>query len=193
MRLRLGLLSTVALPLMLAVPALAQQPHMANPNPNAAPAHQLSRADLNFVKEAAIGGMFEVETGKIAGQNTQDPQAKDFGARMVQDHSKADATLTAIATGKGVQVPKELDRKHALERDRLARLHGAQFDREYMRLMVEEHDMAVKVFQKAAQTAHDPDIKQFAQQTLSMIQDHDRVAHNIMQSLTAVGSSRPRQ
>ena len=168
MRLRLGLLSTAAISLMLAMPAFAQQPRPANPNtatlstasPNAA--RELDRADMNFVKEAAIGGMAEVEMGKVAEQNAQDPQVKEFGNRMVRDHSDANTKLTTIANGKNVQLPKELDQKHAQMRDKLARLKGAQFDREYMREVVKDHEKDVKEFDRMSRDARDSDVRAFA-------------------------------
>lgn len=200
MRFRLAAASIAAIALMLSAPAFARQPGTpsATASGNAgttstAPQPQLSRPDLDFIKTAAVGGMAEVELGKLAQQNAEDAQVKQFGARMEQDHSKANAQLSSIATEKGVQMPTQLDRadQHAL--DRLSRLHGAPFDHTYMRLMVQDHDTDVKEFQHEAQAARDPDIKNFAQQTLSVIQQHDQMAHDITRSMTATGSSRPRR
>lgn len=201
MRIRLGLLSTAAIALMLAAPAFAQQTTRVAPganNPSATstavvPPQQLPRADLDFMKKAAQGGMAEVELGKLAQQNAEDAQVKQFGQRMEQDHSKAGQQLTSIASQKGVQLPKQLDSKDQKELDRLSRLKGAGFDRAYMKMMVQDHDKDVKEFQHAAQAVKDPDLKNFAQQTLSVIQQHDQLAHNLTQSMTASGSSRPRR
>ena len=97
MRIRRTLLSSVAIPLILAVPAFAQQPR------GAAADRQLNRQDMSFVKGAAEGGLAEVEFGKLAQQQAQDAQVKQFGARMVQDHGSANAELTALASGKSVR------------------------------------------------------------------------------------------
>jgi hypothetical protein len=48
----------------------------------------------------------------------------------------------------------------------------------------------MKAFQRQARSAHDPDLKQFAEKTLGVIEQHDSMAHDIGQSLTATGSSR---
>lgn len=183
---RLILLSGIALPLLFGAPALAQQ--QAQPRPADA---KLSQSDAKFVQEAAMGGMAEVDLGRLAEQNAADPQVKQFGGRMVQDHGTANAQLTAIATGKGATMPKNLDQAHVQTRDRLARLKGGEFDRAYMRAMVEDHDKDVKEFQKEAQSGQDPEIKAFAAETLKVIQDHDRMAHDIDRSLTATGSTAP--
>ena len=68
----------------------------------------LDQEDKTFVKEAATGGMAEVELSKIA-QKSENADVKRFADRMVEDHTKANQQLTSIATGLGVDVPKTLD------------------------------------------------------------------------------------
>jgi len=187
--------TTIALCLLMGTSAFAQQPPQPTPQPNAThpspQSHQkLSQADQKFVKEAAMGGQFEVELGRLAQQNANDQRVKDFGARMVQDHGNANAMLTAIATGKGETMPQQLDAKHAQLRDRLAGLRGAEFDRAYISNMVKDHDEDARAFAKEAQNGRDEEIKLFAKETLAVVQDHDKLAHEIHASLTAVGSSR---
>src|SRR6266550_654176 len=104
-------LSTLAVTLLLSGPAFAQHP-MAGPQRNAAAQRELSQKDMEFMKNAAIGGMAEVELGKLAQQNGHSQQVKDFGSRMVQDHSQAGDQLKSIAQQKGVQLPDQLDGEH---------------------------------------------------------------------------------
>jgi putative membrane protein len=186
------LLSTAAvIALALSMPALAQQPTSApHNNSAAAQQQQLSKQDMEFMKNAAIGGMAEVELGKLAQQNGHAQQVKDFGARMVQDHSKANDELKSIAQQKGVQLPDQLDAEHQAMRDRLAKLQGDAFDRAYMRMMTTDHDKDVKEFRKEAQASKDPDLKRFARDTLNTIEQHDQLAHNVDRQLTSTGSSR---
>ena len=184
MRHRIGFVSAFAVAAVIAGPVFAQQMR-------AAPApHQMSRADTNFMKEAATGGMTEVELGKLAQQNGQSDDVKQFGSRMAQDHGAAGDELSKLAGNKGMTLPQQLDPKHRQLRDKLARLRGAEFDRAYMREMVKDHDKDLKAFRHQAQSAADPDLKQFAAKTAGVIEQHDKMAHDIAQSLTAVGSSR---
>ena len=107
-------LSSAAIALMLAAPAFAQQPggHSPTaPSATAPAAVRLSQADMKFIHEAAMGGMAEVEIGRVAERNAQNPQVKQFGARMVKDHDAANAQLTAIATGKGATLPQNVRRR----------------------------------------------------------------------------------
>jgi putative membrane protein len=192
MRTRTGFVSALVLAALLAGPALAQQNRAATPaQPETQAQQQLNQKDLAFVKEAAIGGMAEVELGKLAEQNAQNDQVKQFGTRMVRDHGAGNNELGMVASGKSVVLPDRLDQKHMQTRDKLAKMKGAEFDRAYMREMVEDHDKDLKAFRQHAQSAADPDLKNFAQKMVPVIEEHDKLAHDIMKSLTAVGSSHP--
>lgn len=154
-------------------------------------AQQLSAQDRNFVKEAAIGGMAEVALGNLAQQNGQDDQVKQFGQRMVQDHTNANNELQSIAQAQGIQLPQQIDRSHQAVSDRLSKLHGNAFDHAYMADMVRDHNEDISVFRREAQSGRDPQIKQFAQKTLQVIEQHDKMAREVDHSLTATGSSQP--
>ena len=73
--------------------------------------------------------------------------------------------------------------------DKLSKMRGAEFDRAYMREMVEDHDKDVKKFRQQAEHGNDADLKTFAQNTLPVLEQHQKMAHDISKSLTAVGSS----
>ena len=162
----------------------------ANP-PGAAvvPSATLSSAELSFAKEAAIGGQFEVDAGKIA-EHSSNPRVKEFGARMVRDHSAAGAKLKEIAAAKGISLPEGLDAKHKKLLDHLASLRGTEFDRVYMHEMVEDHDQDTKLFENAARTANDPQLKRFAEDTLRTVREHDKLAHDVSASISGTGTSR---
>jgi len=99
----------------------------------------VSRGDRKFMERAAQGGMAEVQLGKLAAEKALSPEVKQFGQRMVDDHGKANDRLKQLATTKGVNLPTELDRSTQREMDKLAKLSGADFDREYMKHMVSDH------------------------------------------------------
>src|SRR5262249_12470081 len=107
---------------------------------------KLSSADSDFVKEAAQGGLMEVQLGKLAQEKASDQKVKEFGKRMEQDHGKADADLQKIASDKGIQLSTDLDKKHKSKVDKLTKLSGANFDRQYMQDMVSDHKDDIKKF-----------------------------------------------
>ena len=80
-------------------------------------------------------------------------------------------------------------RSTARRYDKLSKMRGAEFDRAYMRDMVQDHEKDVKKFRQEAQHGGDPDLKGFAQKTLPVLEQHLKMAHDTNKSLTAVGSS----
>lgn len=138
----------------------------------------LASKDRKFIEAAAQGGMAEVQLGKLAEQKASSEQVKEFARRMVQDHGKANEDLKQIASSKGVQVPAELDRKHKRDYDRLQKLSGAEFDREYMKHMVDDHKKDVSEFKDAAKDAKDAELKSFASKTLPTLEQHLTLARS---------------
>ena len=105
-------------------------------------ADKLARQDEKFVKEAAEGGMAEVQLGKLAQQKAQSPEVKKLAETIVKDHEAANAQLTAIGSGKGVDMPKataEMKGDHKKLHDKLSKANGQEFDREYVKAMVDGH------------------------------------------------------
>jgi len=138
----------------------------------------LAGADKTFVEKAAMGGMAEVELGKLAQQKAASDQVKQFGARMAADHAKANDELKQIAGTKGMQLPSALDGKHRKDMDRLQKLSGPAFDKAYMSHMLEDHRHDVAEFKKEAGDGRDADVKGFASKTLPTLQEHLQLAQS---------------
>lgn len=122
--------------------------------------------------KAAEGGIAEVELGKLAQEKAQNEQVKSFASRMVKDHGSANDKLKQIASKDGIQLPTEMDKSSQKMHDKLSKLSGAQFDQEYMKHMVSDHEKDVKEFQQEAQKARSDDLKQFASDTLPTLREH---------------------
>jgi putative membrane protein len=135
--------------------------------------------DQDFMKEAALGGLMEVELGRYAQQNAQSSRVKNFAAMMVRDHSKANDELKALAANKNITLPTILDDKHMDMMNDLKKKRGAEFDKEYMQEMVDDHDKDVDKFKRQAENGNDSDIKAFAAKTLPVLLMHQDSAKNI--------------
>ncbi len=153
--------------------ALADQPH---DRASASDQKTLSPNDREFVRKAAIGGMAEIKLAKLALDQGSSTEVKQFARRMLADHSKANTELKQIAERKHVDVPTTLDSDNQKLYDKLSKLNGAEFDKEYTKAMVEDHDTDVKEFRQFAQGGTDPDLKQFAMKTLPVLERHDEMA-----------------
>jgi putative membrane protein len=136
----------------------------------------LSHDDQEFLTKAAQGGLAEVELGTLAVQKAASAEVKAFGNQMVTDHSKANDELKALAAQKGFTPPPEPNQE---QKDLIAKLSaksGKDFDKEYMKAMVEDHEKDVKEFEKASRDASDPDVKAWAAKTLPTLQHHLQMA-----------------
>src|ERR1041385_8239664 len=122
---------------------------------------QLSERDYRFVKEAARGGQSEVELGELAKTKGTSQAVRDFGAKMVTDHQKANNELKDLASKKGAQGPAELARSERSSMDKLQKLNGTAFDKEYADMMLKDHKKDVKDFKDAADDVKDPELKAF--------------------------------
>jgi putative membrane protein len=139
----------------------------------------LTNQDEKFLREAADGGMMEVELGRLAAERAASADVKAFGQRMVTDHGKANQQLMQVAANKGLTLSKDLSADKKNERDRFAKLSGAEFDRMYMQHMVKDHRKDVSEFEKESQKGGDAGVRSFAQQTLPILRDHLTLAESV--------------
>lgn len=139
----------------------------------------VSSADRKFATTAAIAGMAEVELGRLAAERGASDAVKQFGQRMVDDHSKANDELKQWAATAGVTLPTALDAKHQAVVAKLNRLSGAAFDRAYAKEMVKDHTKAVQLFQRQADRGTDAGLKSFASSKLPTLQEHLQMARSL--------------
>jgi putative membrane protein len=128
--------------------------------------------DLAFMNDAAPGGMAEVELGKMAASKAQNAEVKAFGQKMVEDHTKAGEELKQLAAQKKVMLPPDVLPAHKQLMEKLSKLSGAEFDKEYVAAMVADHEKDVAAFENVSKTAADADVKAFATKTLPTLKMH---------------------
>jgi len=134
-----------------------------------------------FMKKAAIGGMMEVDLGKIA-QKSTNPKVKAFADQMVTDHTKANTELTALAAKTGVVLPVAYPAEEKAHMDMMKKMTGAAFDKHYIGMMVTDHDKTVALF-KSAETSQDKGVSDFVKKTLPVITGHFEKAKAIQAEL----------
>ena len=130
------------------------------------------KEDADFVMEAAGGGMMEVEIGKMALTKASSSEVKKFAQMMVDDHTKANNELKALAEQKSITLPAALTDKHQKMVDDLMKKSGKNFDKDYMDMMVSDHKKDIDAFKEASEDANDADIKAFASKTLPTLTHH---------------------
>ena len=196
---RAVLVATVAIA-MSAVPSFAQtptgQPSGGTKKTPTAQEHASTTkagSDQHFVMEAAKGGLAEVELGKLASDKASSDQVKQFGKRMVDDHSKANDELKSLAQSKNITLPTSVDPKDKAFEDRLSKLSGEQFDRTYMQHMLTDHRKVANAFRTESQSGKDAEIKAWAAKTLPTIEEHLKQAQDTNKAVGTSGTKEPKK
>ena len=148
---------------------------------NGAAAQAKSGKEVSFLQKAAEGGKMEVELGNLALQRASNADVKTFAQRMVDDHTKANQQLEELASRKGITLKEREGAAAKQTMAKLSKLSGEAFDREYAKDMVKDHEKDVAEF-RAATKLRDPDIKEFATQTLPTLQEHLEMAKKLPQT-----------
>jgi putative membrane protein len=142
------------------------------------------QADRLFVLEAGLGGHFEVALSQQALQKSQDPQVKQIAQRLIQDHQQANQQLAQVAQKLQVEVPMGLTSMKQQKLQIIGSLDSKAYDQKFLACMDALHAHDVHEFRSTTVTAKSPDVKQFAAQTLPVLQEHHQ---QIKQSATAMG------
>jgi putative membrane protein len=137
--------------------------------------------DKMFLRDAAQGGLAEVELGKLASQKGSSEEVQAFGKRMVEDHTKLNEQLAQLADTIGARLPKKMGKDQQAEYDKLSALSGEEFDKEYITFMVKDHHMDLREFRMEGSTTHDADLKAAVDEGAGVIREHmiaaDKMAH----------------
>jgi putative membrane protein len=123
-----------------------------------APMARANNADdaNRFVEKMGHVGAAEIKLGQLAAERASHAEVKQFGRRMVAEHQKANSELKQVASKMSVTLPAQPDEKHQELADRLSKLKGAEFDREYMKAMVEGHEEVARELERHAGPAARP-------------------------------------
>ncbi|MES2827907.1 MAG: DUF4142 domain-containing protein [Bacteroidota bacterium] len=141
-------------------------------SPTDTSAMAVDQMDIDFANKAAIGGMAEVDFGKLAQEKAVNAKVKDFANMMVMDHGKANGELMAIAGEKNITLPATLDAEHMKKEEELKSKSGADFDKLYVAMMVEGHKKTLALMQDGSEHCKDSALKGFATKTAPVVKAH---------------------
>jgi putative membrane protein len=131
-------------------------------------------ATPDFVRQAAMSDLYEIEAGKIAADRGKSDAVKQFAQHMVEAHTHTTAELAGVVQAENIKggVPETLDEKHQLMIDDLMAAHESNFDKTYVRQQIKAHEAAVELFSDYAAGGDDAVVKAFAAKTLPDIKQH---------------------
>ena len=150
------LLSVVASVITCALPAIEAQ--------------GLSAQDRMFIENAAKGGMHEVHMGRLGIERGQSEAVKGLCQRLINDHNMAHRDLETLAKQKGVTLPA--DDAKVVSPAPLAVKSGTDFDQEFVKMLIEDHQNDIAAFEREANSGSDPELRNWASKALPTLRAH---------------------
>jgi putative membrane protein len=144
---------------------------------------KLSGQEKNFVMEAARSSMAEKELSDLAEQKARNESVKDLAKEIKSEHTQVVDKLQQIASNNNVSLPSDVSKSDRTIIDRLQKLSGEEFDKEYMKQTVKEHQKDVENYRQQARSAKDQEVKDYAQNTLPTLEQHLDRARQVSESI----------
>jgi putative membrane protein len=136
-----------------------------------------------FLKKAIEGNFAEVEMGKLARQNGQNDNVKKFGQTLIDDHSAANQKAMDAARSMGMTPPDGPNAKQKADYNKMSKMSGAQFDRDFATHMVMDHEKDIAEYKKGAKQ---PDAAgEYAKGQLDVLQSHLQAAKSLKSTKTS--------
>jgi putative membrane protein len=136
--------------------------------------------DAAFVTNASGAGVSEVKLSELAAANASSAKVKTFAQHMITDHTKAGDELKKLAGGTpGYAIAEAPPPASQKDLDALSRLKGTDFDKEYAKVMVADHEKAVAIFEVEAEKGSNKELQAFAKKTLPTLKEHLKMAKTL--------------
>ena len=138
-----------------------------------------------FLTKSIEDALAEIRLCKLALVQSHDDDVKAFARRILKDHADLNQELVSLAEEKGVQPPSEPNAKQKSVYDRLAKLSGPAFDKEFMKYNVTDHETDVQECRRQAEIGSDPEVKGLAAKALKTLQIHLQLSRDLAQKIRA--------
>ncbi len=136
-------------------------------------------ADSLLITEAILGNQQEMRLGALAQQKAASPAVKQFGQRMVTDHTAMGKQWSALAAQNGLPIKPNPDPTQTEQTTQLQSLSGAEFDRAYMTSMIQMHQRMASDLQNQASSAQSAEVRQLSANGLPIVQQHLTLATQV--------------
>ena len=134
--------------------------------------------DAKFLTDAVRGDIAEVKLGELAQQRGESEAVREFGEMLIKDHSSAMKKTAELAKDLDVIPPAQPTAEQTQKHDALARLSGAEFDREFAAEMVKGHQEEIAKYEKQAASG-DSKVAELAEDLLPTLQEHLMAAQRL--------------
>ncbi|MCL5742867.1 MAG: DUF4142 domain-containing protein [Acidobacteria bacterium] len=180
-----ALLAAAGMALWLGPGAAAQNTGSMSANANST-GQNVSSTDAKFLRKAAQDDKAEIDLAKMAQQRASSPAVKQFAQQLEQGHTAALHKTKQVAASEGVALPSKPGKGENKEAERLSKLSGPEFDRAFVQYQMSAHRKDIAAFQYEAANGQNPQIKQFAANSVPGLEHHLMLAE---QTASAIGVS----
>jgi len=128
-----------------------------------------------FLRHAMQGDNSEIMLGGLAADRARSPAVRDFGQTLVSDHQQARNEVREVGRRFGVWPNRASSPQARDERNKLMDLRGREFDREFVRYMIDDHRNDIREFRDEAREDHGA-VSDLAQRQIPTMRKHLRMA-----------------
>ncbi|MFO1135260.1 MAG: DUF4142 domain-containing protein [Rhodoblastus sp.] len=157
-------LAMIAAAVLLATPALAQTQ---------------AASSQDFLKDAIQGDNAEVQMGRLAAARGGSKEVRDYGKMLAADHQKAGAEARKLAGQMKIKAPGGIPAEAKDAKAKLQKLRGADFDKEFVGVMVEDHQKDIARYDEQANGGDNDKVKALAAKTLPTLKKHLEAAQKL--------------
>ncbi len=140
---------------------------------------QLSANDKDFVEFAGETDLLAVRLGHLAGVHGATEEVRNFGRKMADEHAQDLKSLTTVANKTGGVAPDTLDDQHSTTLKRVSKLKGKDFDHQFLKTVVNQHENALVSFKREADHGFNQDLQAYAKKTLPTMERHLKQAKEL--------------
>jgi putative membrane protein len=163
---------------------------------------KLSADDAKIISHLHHVNQMEIDLGKAAQQKSTTAAVKSYGQTLVDDHQSADKDLTALAKKHNLAaIPAEKPDSDTDRQDQkdmttqvvhLKTLKGAEFDKQFLTMMVSGHDKELARIDTSIGAATDPDLQTMLKSIKPVLQRHSDQARDLQKNSPQASADQPR-
>lgn len=133
--------------------------------------------------KATEAHLAEIEIARVAKMQSKNGEVKSYAGIVLKDHVAGLDELTKLMKEKNVPQPQTIADATRQDIARMSQLSGSEFDREFINMMVADHQKILDLFRDTGATAHDTDVQDYVDNLIPKLDKHLRKAQELQSKL----------
>lgn len=145
--------------------------------------NMVDESAVSFIKQGLEAGQTEIKASKIAETTSKNSRVINFAQMVISDHAAINDDLQKMAISNKIAAADSVSAAHQADISSMSNNSALAFDQAYIRLMIDDHQQAIKIFNTVKDDERNSDIQHFAKKTLPVLMMHLDSAKAISASL----------